>query len=94
MKQIQTSHWQRVVIRQIVFGDRDLEITLHEKWAEHKLEGEWFGNRAEVLTVANNIAQLQLANRWLDSRFAKALEVTAEANDLSSALDLSGIDFG
>jgi len=50
-RQLQTSHHETLVVVRIIDGDLTTERWLHERFAEHRLRGEWFAFHDDMLTV-------------------------------------------
>lgn len=50
VKGLQTAHYEDLQIVGVMPGDRNLETTLHNKFSQHHIRGEWFQPAEEILT--------------------------------------------
>ena len=62
LKQLQTAHPYKLEIACIVPGGARLEISYHERFAAHRLEGEWFAPHPAILAEIDRLNSLGRAS--------------------------------
>ena len=77
VKQLQTSNPHTLKLLGIIPGDRETEEMIHDKFEDHRLEGEWFEPTNELIDIVRSLLddQDRLIKETEDARNRAALEL-------------------
>lgn len=77
LKSLQTSSANKLTLVKTVEGDRTLEFALHEKFAKHKVRGEWFS----LPSIDEAIAATCSAEQRTQTAWKEAYEETRSSKE-------------
>lgn len=64
LKDLQTGSADKLVLIKILEGDQWREATLHEQFAPHRLDGEWFSPSEEIMNFISGKAMNSLEGKF------------------------------
>lgn len=64
LKQCQTGSPERLVLLAVISGGRDLERSLHARFAASRLRGEWFKPTPELIALIGEVGGKKESRSW------------------------------